>query len=59
PLGGLLPTGPIFIPAELIRQKQSQSRQESVMKRGASGQPAIAPLTAELLSQRWIQSRVS
>jgi len=59
PLGGLVPTGPIFIPAELIRQKQSQSRQESVMERGASGPPAIVPLTAELLTQRWIQSRVS
>src|SRR5216683_2823678 len=55
PLGGLVPTGPIFIPAGLIRQKQSQSRQESVMERGASGPPAIVPLTAELLTQRWIQ----
>jgi hypothetical protein len=59
PLGGIVPTGPIFIPAELIRQKQSQSRQESVMERGASGPPAIVPLTAELLTQRWIQSPVS
>jgi hypothetical protein len=56
PLGGLVPTEPIFIPAELIRQKQSQSRLESVMERGASGPPAIVPLTAELLTQRWIQS---
>jgi hypothetical protein len=54
PLGGVVPTGPIFIPAELIPQKQSQSRQESVMERGAS-----IPLTAELLTQRWIRSPVS
>lgn len=58
PLGGLVPTGPIFIPAELIRQKQSQSRQESVMERGASGPSAIVPLTAELLTRRWIRSLV-
>jgi hypothetical protein len=58
PLGGPVPTGPIFIPAELIRQKQSQSRQESVMERGASGPSAIVPLTAELLTRRWIRSRV-
>jgi hypothetical protein len=59
PLGGFVPTGPIFIPAGLIRQKQSQSGQESVMERCASSQPATVPLTAELLTQRWIQSRVS
>jgi hypothetical protein len=58
PLGGLVPTGPIFIPADQIRQKQSQSRQESVMERGASGPSAIVPLTAELLTQRWIRSLV-
>jgi hypothetical protein len=58
PLGGLVPTGPIFIPAEQIRQKQSQSRQESVMERGASGPSATVSLTAELLTQRWIQSLV-
>jgi hypothetical protein len=58
PLGGLVPTGPIFIPAELIRQKQSQSRQESVMERGASGPSAIVPVTAELLTRRWIRSLV-
>ena len=59
PLGGPVPTGPIFIPVELIRQKQSQSRRESVMECGASGPPATVPLTAELLTQRWIQSLVS
>jgi hypothetical protein len=58
PLGGLVPTGPIFIPADQIRQKQSQSRQESVMERGASGPSAIVPLTAELLTRRWIRSLV-
>ena len=58
PLGGLVPTGPIFIPADKIRQKQSQSRQESVMERGASGPSAIVPLTAELLTRRWLRSLV-
>jgi hypothetical protein len=58
PLGGLVPTRPIFIPAELIRQKQSQSRQKSVLERGASGPSAIVPLTAELLTRRWIRSLV-
>jgi hypothetical protein len=58
PLGGLVPTGPIFIPADKIRQKQSQSRQESVMERGASGPSGIVPLTAELLTRRWIRSLV-
>jgi hypothetical protein len=59
PLGGLVPTGPIFIPAGLIRQKQSQSQQDPVMEHGASNPPAIVPLTAELLKQRWIQRQVS
>ena len=58
PLGGVVPTGPIFIPAELIRQKQSQSRQEAVTERGASDSSAIVPLTAELLTRRWIRSLV-
>ena len=58
PLGGLVPIGPIFIPAELIRQKQSQSRQESVLERDVSGPSAIVPLTAELLTRRWIRSHV-
>jgi hypothetical protein len=55
PLGGPVPMGPIFIPAEQIRQKQSRSRQGSVTERGAGGPPAVVPLTAELLTQRWIQ----
>ena len=59
PLGGPVPTEPIFISAELIRQKQSRSRQESVMERGAGGPPAVVPLTAELLTQRWIQGTVA
>jgi hypothetical protein len=59
PLGGPVPTEPIFIPAELIRQKQSRSRQESVTERGAGGPPAAVPLTAELLTQRWIQGSVA
>jgi hypothetical protein len=54
PLGGVVPTGPIFIPAEQIRQKQSQSRQEPEMEGGSSGPPATVPLTAELLKLRWI-----
>jgi hypothetical protein len=58
PLGGLVPTGPIFIPADQIRQKEPQSRQESVMERGASGLSAIVPLTAELLARRWIRSLI-
>jgi hypothetical protein len=53
PLGGRVSTGPIFIPAELIRQKQSQSRQESVTESGASGPSAIVHLTTELLTQRF------
>jgi hypothetical protein len=59
PLGGPVPTEPIFIPADLLRQKQSRSQQESVTEHGASGPPAVVPLTAELLTQRWIQGSVA
>jgi hypothetical protein len=59
PLGGPVPTEPVFIPAELIHPKQSRSRQESVTERGAAGPPAAVPLTAELLAQRWIQGSVT
>lgn len=59
PLGGPVPTEPIFIPAELIHPKQSRNRQESVTERGAAGPPAAVPLTAELLTQRWIQGSVT
>jgi hypothetical protein len=59
PLGGPVPTEPIFIPAELIHPKQSRNRQESVTERGVAGPPAVVPLTAELLTQRWIQGSVA
>jgi hypothetical protein len=59
PLGGPVPTEPIFIPAEMIHPKQSRNRQESVAERGAAGPPAVVPLTAELLTQRWIQGSVT
>lgn len=45
-LGGYIPTGPVFIPAEKIRT--AKAHEPSVPLKSA-------PLTAELLSQRWIQ----
>jgi hypothetical protein len=45
-LGGHIPTGPVFIPAEKIH---------TTKVREISGPLKSTPLTAELLSQRWIQ----
>jgi hypothetical protein len=55
-LGGLVPTGPVFIPAKQIRNEESLRQQKAVAERDQSGSSASAPLTAELLAQRWIQS---
>jgi hypothetical protein len=49
PLGGAVPTGPVFIPVAQVRQEKSQRTPEPAAA-------APTPLTAELLAQRWIQS---
>ncbi|WP_213806303.1 hypothetical protein [Granulicella sp. dw_53] len=55
PLGGFVPNRPIYIPADQVRRDRPKGREESGIQRERSGQPAPLPLTAELLTQRWIQ----
>jgi hypothetical protein len=57
-LSGLVPAGPVFIPAAQIRHERSLKQQVSAMERELLG-PAAVPLTVELLSQRWIQDSTS
>ncbi len=51
-LGGLVSAAPVFIRAEQIRQELAQK----VTPSGTEGAiPAEVPLTAEMLTQRWLQ----
>ena len=52
-LGGMVSAAPVFIPAAQIRQERSQKMQESDAKFDSS--ESSVPLTAELLTQRWVQ----
>jgi hypothetical protein len=54
-LGGTVSTAPVFIPAAQIHQE----RPEFGTKRADSGTAEVVPLTAELLTQRWVQGLVS
>jgi hypothetical protein len=54
-LGGMVSAAPVFIPAAQIRQERSQKMQESDAKFDSSESSAAVPLTAELLTQRWVQ----
>jgi hypothetical protein len=54
-LGGIVSSSPVFIPAAQIHQKHSQKMQESDAKFDPAESSAAVPLTAELLTQRWVQ----
>jgi hypothetical protein len=54
-LGGMVSAAPVFIPAAQIRQERSQKMQEADAKFDSSESSAAVPLTAELLTQRWVQ----
>ena len=54
-LGGMVSAAPVFIPAAQIRQERSQKMQESDAKFDFSESSIAVPLTAELLTQRWVQ----
>jgi hypothetical protein len=54
-LGGMVSAAPVFIPAAQIRQERSQKWQELAAKVDSSESSAAVPLTAELLTQRWVQ----
>lgn len=47
-----VPAQPVFIPASQVRKEYTQTKAE----KAAASQPAAAPLTAEMLARRWIQS---
>ncbi len=58
-LRGRLPVGPVFIPAQQIRLEQSQKQQSLALEHNSFGPQATVPLTAELLTQRWMQGSAS
>ena len=64
-LSGSVSAAPVFIPAEQIRRERSQRGAASGTKHevgGPAGSTAavpVAPLTAELLTRRWLQRPVS
>jgi hypothetical protein len=58
-LGGLVPAVPIFIPAAQICQERSHRDSKSEKKKRPFGATDTAPLTAELLNRRWVQSKAS
>jgi hypothetical protein len=64
-LSGSVSATPVFIPAEQIRRERSQREAASGTKHedgepaGSSAAAPVAPLTAELLTRRWLQGSVS
>jgi hypothetical protein len=54
-LGGMVSAAPVFISAERVRRELTQ-KAETGMKQEAAEE---APVTAELLTQRWVQGMVS
>lgn len=55
-LNNPVPARPVFIPAEQIRQEQLRKQGKRRLERIGLQLGAGVPLTAELLTQRWIQS---
>jgi hypothetical protein len=58
-LGGAVSAAPVFIPAEKIRQERTQKELEAAASRESQGPSEAAPLTAEMLTQRWVQGLTS
>jgi hypothetical protein len=58
-LGGMVSAAPVFIPAEQIRQERAQKVTKSGTEGDGSGSSAAVPLTAEMLTQRWVQGLTS
>jgi hypothetical protein len=56
-LGGTVSAAPVFIPAEQVRQEQKATYNGAQGK--ASEPTTAAPLTVELLTQRWVQGLTS
>jgi hypothetical protein len=55
-LGGMVSAAPVFIPAERVRQEYSQ---KATNRGEASESATAAPLTVEMLTQRWVQGLTS
>jgi hypothetical protein len=53
-LGGTVSAAPVFIPAERVRQEHLQKASKKGTQEEASS-AATAPLTVEMLTQRWVQ----
>lgn len=55
PLGGFVPNKPVYIPARQVQLDRSQNNEDAATTLLKSGRQTAIPLTAELLTQRWIQ----
>jgi hypothetical protein len=58
-LGGTISAAPVFIPAERVRQENSQKATNKGTKEEASESTTATPLTVEMLTQRWVQGLTS
>jgi hypothetical protein len=58
-LGGTIPKGPIVVSAQQIRIEHSLKQQEATVRLASFPSSNAIPLTAELLTQRWIQGSQS
>lgn len=54
PLGGVVSTRPVFVPAELIRETHAQQNQVQPGERSTLRPTSDQPLTVELLKERWL-----
>jgi hypothetical protein len=54
-LGGTIPTGPIVVSAQQIQIEHSLRQQVATVRPDPFSSPNTIPVTAELLTQRWIQ----
>jgi len=58
-LGGAIPTGPVVVSAQQIRIEHSSRQQVATIRQDPISSSNTIPLTAELLTQRWIQGSQS
>jgi hypothetical protein len=58
-LGGMISAAPVFIPADRVRQENSQKATNRGTQQEALESATAVPLTVEMLTQRWVQGLTS